>query len=136
MAVQKLQNEIFDRLGAEISPASVSAALDAVEIDVYAGFFERCREHLRYWEEAPGLKVPAGLRDLLVVWRSVHIQGVRGPYRAAYWRFLAWVLWNHPRKLNLALAQTCAGHHFITYTRDTVSAALRKRLESLRPDDA
>jgi hypothetical protein len=60
--------------------------------------------------------------------RSLWVQGVRGPYRSAYWRFLGWTLRRHPRKFPLALAQACAGHHFITYMRDTVAPDLRARL--------
>ncbi len=60
--------------------------------------------------------------------------GIRGRYRAAYWKFLAWVLLRHPTKLPLAFAQACAGHHFITYTRETVLPALRtERAATLQP---
>ena len=61
--------------------------------------------------------------------RSVWHQGMRGSYRGTYFRFLGWTLRHHPRKLALALAQACAGHHFLTYTRDTVVPRLRARLE-------
>ena len=94
-------------------------------------YFARCREHLRYWQPPGGLTVPISARDLLVVARSIWVQGVRGPYRRAYWRFLAWVLRKHPGKIALAFAQACAGHHFITYTRETVAANLRKQLALL-----
>jgi radical SAM superfamily enzyme YgiQ (UPF0313 family) len=89
-------------------------------------YFERCREHLRHWEPAPGPPGATRLADLAVVARSLWLQGVRGPYRGAYWRFLGWVARRFPRKLPLALAQCCAGHHFITYTRETVVPALRR----------
>jgi hypothetical protein len=89
-------------------------------------YFERCREHLRHWEPAPGLPAMTGLADLAVVARSLWRQGVRGPYRGAYWRFLAWVARRFPRKLPLALAQCCGGHHFITYTHETAVPALRR----------
>jgi len=95
-------------------------------------YFARCREHLRHWQPPPGPARPAALDELPVVWRSLWRQGVRGPYRRAYWRFLAWVLLSAPAKLPLALAQACAGHHFITYTQSTVVPAMRAHLERLR----
>ncbi len=97
-------------------------------------YFERCREHLRHWV-APkhGIRA-ANLDELPVVGRSLWTQGIRGSYRAAYWKFLAWVLLRHPTKFPLAFAQACAGHHFITYTRETVVPALRtERAATLQP---
>jgi radical SAM superfamily enzyme YgiQ (UPF0313 family) len=93
-------------------------------------YFERCREHLRHWRSSAGLAGRTGLGDLPVLWRSIRAQGLAGSYRRAYWRFLAWVLRHHPNKLSLAVAQACAGHHFITYTRDAVVPALRAELAS------
>jgi radical SAM superfamily enzyme YgiQ (UPF0313 family) len=90
-------------------------------------YFARCLEHLRHFEPAPGLARPAAWDELPVVARSLWRQGVRGGYRRAYWRFLARVLRRHPRKLPLALAQACAGHHFLRYTDETVLPALRRR---------
>jgi radical SAM superfamily enzyme YgiQ (UPF0313 family) len=94
-------------------------------------YFERCREHLRHFEPAPGLARAATLADLAAVARSLWRQGVRGSYRLAYWRFLASVLFGAPRRLPLAIAQACAGHHFVTYTRETVAPRLRARLREL-----
>jgi len=90
-------------------------------------YFARCREHLHHWQQAPGLTRAAAWGELAIVARSLWVQGVRSPYRRAYWRFLGWAARRHPRKLPLALAQACAGHHFITYTRDTVAPDLRAR---------
>ena len=39
------------------------------------------------------------------------------------------VLLRSPRKLPLAIAQACASHHFITYTRETVIPHLRAELQ-------
>ena len=99
-------------------------------------YFERCREHLRHWEPAPGLAREASAGDLAAVARSLWRQGVRGPYRRAYLRFLVGVLRSAPRKLPLAIAQACAGHHFITYTRETVAPRLRARLRHLAGEAA
>ena len=92
-------------------------------------YFARCREHLEHWESNAAARLePSGLSDLPVVWRSLWAQGLRGRYRTAYWRFLAWVAARHPRKLPMAIAQACAGHHFITYTRESVAPDLRRHL--------
>jgi len=96
-------------------------------------FFERCRIHLADWEERPGL-VPASWADLPVLWRSIWALGIRGPYRRAYWSFLAWVLRHHPSKLGLAISQTCAGHHFITYTHEAAVPNLRAALRELEAE--
>ena len=93
-----------------------------------ATYFERCREHLRHYRPAPGLARPAALSELPIVFRSLWRQGVRGSYRRDYWGFLTWALRRHPRKLAVALAQACAGHHFIVYTRSTVAPRLRRRV--------
>jgi hypothetical protein len=91
-------------------------------------YFARCREHLTHWRSLPTLERRPAFDDLRTVWRSICTQGVAAPYRRAYWRFLWWVLRHHPAKLALAIAQACAGHHFITYTRDTAVPELRARL--------
>jgi radical SAM superfamily enzyme YgiQ (UPF0313 family) len=87
-------------------------------------FFRRCRENLARWKPVAGAVRPVIARDLASAWRAVRGQGIRGGYRGAYWRFLRWVLRNHPEKIGRALAQAAAGHHYITYTRRTVIPAL------------
>jgi hypothetical protein len=89
-------------------------------------YFARCHEHLRHFEPAPGPAARPTAEDVAVVARSLWQQGVRGRYRGSYWRFLARVLRESPHKLPLALAQACAGHHFITYTRETAAPGLRR----------
>ena len=78
------------------------------------------------------VKYPA-YEDLPVVWRSLWTQGVKAPYRLAYWRFMLWTLRYHPRKLPWAVAQACAGHHFITYTRETAIPRLRASRANAAP---
>lgn len=97
-------------------------------------YFERCREHLDYWEEAPGLARNAAWNMLPAVFRSLWHQGVRSRYRRAYWSFLAWVLRNGPRKLPLAMAQAIGGHHFIRYTQETVVPRLWHQSRSWQDD--
>jgi radical SAM superfamily enzyme YgiQ (UPF0313 family) len=87
-------------------------------------FFARCRENLARWRPTAGSLRPLALSDLRAAWRAVRAQGVTGPYRQAYWRFLRWVLLHHPGKLRRALALAAAGHHYILYTREVVAPAL------------
>jgi radical SAM superfamily enzyme YgiQ (UPF0313 family) len=92
-----------------------------------ASYFDRCREHLRHWRPPPS-PLATGRQELQVAWRSLRRQGLAARYRSEYWRFLSWTLRHDPRKLGLAVAQACAGHHFIAYTRETVVPSLRDRL--------
>jgi hypothetical protein len=98
-----------------------------------ATYFQRCREHLRHWRPDATASNPVALADLQVAWRSLWRQGLRGRYRRQYWSFLGWVLRHHPEKLSLAFAQVCAGHHFITYTRESALPRLRESLLSADP---
>jgi len=91
-------------------------------------YFERCRQHLRQWRPPDVPAVPTSFDDLPVVWRSLWAQGVKAPYRSVYWRFLLWAVRHHPRKLPWAVAQACAGHHFITYTQETAVPRLQASL--------
>jgi hypothetical protein len=125
------------------APTNVVTALPAAELLAgYArvletlydpgAYFERCREHLRHFEPPGGPHVPTP-GALGVVARSLFAQGARGTYRREYWRFLSWVLRHQPRKLALAIAQACAGHHFVTYTREAALPALCAALAGATP---
>ncbi len=96
-------------------------------------YFERCRANLARWKPAPGSMRRLRGRDLLAAARAMVGQGVRGPYRRAYWRFLRWVAQHHPAKLSRAIAQAAAGHHYITYTREVVIPTLTRKAEELPP---
>jgi len=101
-----------------------------------AVFFDRCRIQLSTWVAAPGLDRTDLLSGLRVMWRSIQRLGLFGPYRREYWRFLVWVLRRHPSKFSLAVSQTCAGHHYITFTRDEHVPRLRADLARLLEMDA
>jgi len=85
-------------------------------------YFDRCRENLRRWKPAAGAARRLAPRDVRAGLRALLGQGVRAPYRRAYWRFLHWVLRHHPDKLARAIAQAAAGHHYITYTTGVASS--------------
>jgi len=83
-------------------------------------FFERCKANLARWRPVPGSGRPVSVRDVIAGLRAITGQGLGGQYRKAYWRFLRWVVENHPEKLARAIAQAAAGHHYITFTRLSV----------------
>src|SRR5262249_35058662 len=41
-------------------------------------------------------------------------------HRAEYWKFMVWVLRNHPDKILFALCRIIGGYHFIRYTADVM----------------
>jgi radical SAM superfamily enzyme YgiQ (UPF0313 family) len=94
-------------------------------------FFRRCRENLERWKQVPGSARRPGLRDFRNALRAIRGQGVSGPYKRAYWRFLRWVVRHQPQKMARALAQAAAGHHYITYTRQVVVPSLKEQALSL-----
>ena len=89
-------------------------------------FFRRCREYLRWYEPPKAVSRPVEWHDVAAALRSIRTQGFRAPYRRAYWRFIAWVLFTCPGKLARALALAACGHHYMTYTRDVVVPLLRE----------
>ena len=95
-------------------------------------YFQRCRDNLARWNPVPGSLRPLVTRDLMSAWRAIWTQGIRAPYRRAYWRFLRWVVRHHPAKLGRAIAQAAAGHHYITYTRNVVVPALAEQASLAR----
>lgn len=87
-------------------------------------YFQRCRENLAKWRRVPGAARRLAWSDLAGGLRALREQGIRGPYRRVYWKFLGWVAAHHPTKLGRAIAQAAAGHHYISYTRDVVVPSL------------
>ncbi len=94
-------------------------------------FFQRCRENIARWKPVPGSQRPMVGKDLLSALRAIRGQGITGAYRGAYWKFVRWVIRNHPEKIGRALAQAAAGHHYITYTRNVVIPALKEKAATL-----
>lgn len=97
-------------------------------------FYQRAFRSLRYWnarscQRAPRFPVSFKLATVL---RSMWCQGIRSPYRQAYWKFLAQLLgrWGRqPQKLWLGFTLLISGHHFIPYASQVVAqieAEIRK----------
>jgi radical SAM superfamily enzyme YgiQ (UPF0313 family) len=89
-------------------------------------YFARCLRLLELLparrEGGPGYGLAFGLRTL---WKSVVFQGLVGPYRAAYWRFLRAVIRRTPQHFARAVALAVTAEHLIRYTRTDVVPALR-----------
>jgi radical SAM superfamily enzyme YgiQ (UPF0313 family) len=97
-------------------------------------FYERAWRSLAGWRPRKAQHAPPVgiLYQIQVVLRSLWIQGVRAPYRAVYWRFLARLLarWSGDRrKLWLGFVVLMSGHHFISYAAETAA-----ELSSAIPD--
>jgi radical SAM superfamily enzyme YgiQ (UPF0313 family) len=84
-------------------------------------YFARCLRVLRLWPS----KLPSRFRfpawyGLGTLCRTIWRQGVRAPYRAAFWRFIAAVLWRTPRLIARSVSQAVNGEHVIRFTREDV----------------
>ncbi len=89
-------------------------------------FYERAWRSLAHWRPREGQHPPpvTVLYQIEVALRSIWIQGVRAPYRAAYWKFLIRLLarWSGDRrKIWLGFVVLMSGHHFIPYAADTAA---------------
>lgn len=91
-----------------------------------AAYFDRCRGNLAAWVEKRASRRLISMADLRAAARAVIAQGLRATYRREYWRFLAWTVRNQPAKLARAITQAAVGHHYISYTRETVMPALER----------
>jgi radical SAM superfamily enzyme YgiQ (UPF0313 family) len=65
--------------------------------------------------------------------RSVWRQGVRGPYRAAYWQFLLRAALTAPQHLGAAIALAVHGEHMIRYTFEDILPRLAEAPAAPRP---
>ncbi len=90
-------------------------------------YFGRCKENIRVQVLRRRARVLAR-REIFAALVSVIRQGILGSYRGPYWRFIIWTLMRHPRKLGTAISQAAVGHHFMTYTRNTVIPSLQARI--------
>lgn len=91
--------------------------------DLYApdAYFSRCLRVLDAWpRNLPSrFKFPLAY-GLSTLFRTVWRMGVKAPYRLAFWRFLATVLWRHPHFIARAVSQAVNGEHVIRFTSEDV----------------
>ena len=88
-------------------------------------YFARCLRVLQLWPS----KLPSRFRfpfwyAIGTLLRTVWRQGVRAPYRSAFWKFMGAVLWRTPRLVAKSISQAINGEHVIRFTREDVVARL------------
>jgi radical SAM superfamily enzyme YgiQ (UPF0313 family) len=89
-------------------------------------FFRRAHHSLTLWQpketqHPPDLPLAYNLRIFLA---SIWVQGVRSPYRVAYWKFLVRMLRSFsrsPAKLWMGGMVLLSAHHFLIYSREVVA---------------
>lgn len=95
-------------------------------------FYDRGFRSLWHWKPRRGLtRQLSAWKRAAIVARSAWQQGVRAPYRAAYWRFLVRLLrfWlRDPAKLWLGYTVLLSGQHFIGYSREVIANLDRQLL--------
>ncbi|MFT5370031.1 MAG: radical SAM superfamily enzyme YgiQ (UPF0313 family) [Candidatus Latescibacterota bacterium] len=83
-------------------------------------FFERCRTHYARRTRRPVNMMSIGMTEVIAFFRSLWLQGVKGNYRKAYWKFLAFMLRHHPSDFADGVRLAVQGHHLITATRQAL----------------
>ncbi len=88
-------------------------------------YFARCLRVLQLWpsKRPSRFRFPIGYAIgtlLRTIWR----QGIRAPYRAAFWRFVAKALWRVPHLLPRFVAHAVNGEHAIRFTHEDVMPRL------------
>jgi radical SAM superfamily enzyme YgiQ (UPF0313 family) len=105
---------------------------DLYEPDAY---FARCLRVLRLWPS----KLPSSFRfprwyALGTLLRTIWRQGIRAPYRAAFWKFIGTVLWRTPHLISKSISQAINGEHVIRFTREDVVPRLAAAQAALRSE--
>jgi radical SAM superfamily enzyme YgiQ (UPF0313 family) len=105
--------------------------------DLYApdAYFSRCLRVLDAWpQNLPSrFKFPLAY-GLGTLFRTVWRMGVKAPYRLAFWRFLATVLWRHPRFIARAVSQAVNGEHVIRFTSEDVMERFERTRHVVQED--
>jgi hypothetical protein len=86
-------------------------------------FFERCLAALRHQTRLPRTSMRIGRMQLETVLRALWHQGVVSSYRRHYWRYLATVVREHPRRFVYAFTMAVMAHHQITATEQALRVA-------------
>lgn len=85
-----------------------------------AKFFDRCRTHYARRTRRPVNMMAIGKTEVLAFFRSLWHQGVRGSYKKAYWKFLAYMLHHHPRDFADGVRLAVQGNHLIVTTQQAL----------------
>jgi len=113
--------------------------LSRLLFDLYTpeAYFQRAFRSLQLWKTRPTQKPPElpMSYNLRLLFQSMWTQGVRSPYKRAYWKFLGRVVRHYatnPTKLWMGTMILLAGHHFLIYAREVAS----ELAQSIRNPDA
>ena len=98
-------------------------------------YFARCLRVLRLWPS----KLPSNFRfpywyAFRTLLRTIWRQGVRAPYRSAFWKFIGTVLWRTPHLMSKSISQAINGEHVIRFTREDVVPRLAAARVALRSE--
>ncbi len=106
--------------------------------DVYDpdAYYARCLRVLELWpsKRPSRFRFPIGYA-LGTLLRTIWRQGVRAPYRGAFWRFVATALWRVPRLLPRFVSQVVNGEHAIRFTHEDVMPRLAAVQASIGIED-
>ncbi|MGA2712687.1 MAG: B12-binding domain-containing radical SAM protein [Bryobacteraceae bacterium] len=102
--------------------------LSRLLFDLYTpeAYFQRAFRSLQLWNTRPSQKPPdlPMSYNLRLLVQSMWTQGVRSPYKRAYWKFLWRIVRNYatnPAKLWMGSMILLAGHHFLIYAHEVAN---------------
>jgi radical SAM superfamily enzyme YgiQ (UPF0313 family) len=102
--------------------------LSRLLFDLYTpeAYFQRAFRSLQLWNTRPSQKPPdlPMSYNLRLLVQSMWTQGVRSPYKRAYWKFLWSIVRNYatnPAKLWMGSMILLAGHHFLIYAHEVAN---------------
>jgi len=102
--------------------------LSRLFFDLYTpeAYFQRAFRSLQLWNTRPSQKPPdlPMSYNLRLLVQSMWTQGVRSPYKRAYWKFLWRIVRNYatnPAKLWMGSMILLAGHHFLIYAHEVAN---------------
>jgi radical SAM superfamily enzyme YgiQ (UPF0313 family) len=88
-------------------------------------YFERCERTLALLPKGATAGSGYGWRFAVSTFaRSLVLQGLGSSYKGAYWKFLARMLFKHPRHFVRAVAHAVKAEHLVRYTREDVLPGL------------
>jgi radical SAM superfamily enzyme YgiQ (UPF0313 family) len=95
---------------------------DVYEPDAY---YARCLRVLELWpsKRPSRFRFPIGYA-LGTLLRTIWRQGVKAPYRGAFWRFVAKAIWRVPHLVPRFVSQVVNGEHAIRFTHEDVMPRL------------
>ena len=96
-------------------------------------YFARCLRVLDLWPSKRPSRFQFPVRYALgTLLRTIWRQGIRAPYRGAFWRFVGKALWRAPNLLARSVAHAVNGEHAIRFTHEDVVPRLASAQAALQ----